>query len=477
MYAFLPSGVILASDRQQGLFVLRYTGTHGHLRGTVTVEGSGAPLEGATVRLAESGDSTTTLANGDYLFVAEAGAYEAQVILYGYEAQSVPVVIDSAGMDTLDAALTPFPLGDVAGVVRDAQTNAPIDQATVTVPGSELESLTAADGAYSLAGVVAGTARLDVAAFGYASRRFLVNVDAGGAVEEDLLLPPAILAYDMEAADGWTAGAPGDDATGGIWERDDPFRVAGGTTQPADDHSPLGVDCWITDNPTGNGAGVSDTDVDEGKTTLLSPVLDLASVSAPVVSYWRWWTNTPAGSGGDDPWKVEVRNDGGESWVVVEETLDAAPAWTEVVVHLSDLLAPTSQVQFRFTVADDGIPSTVEALLDDFMVYEGDPLTAVAAGRSPAAATTSLRSAPNPFNPRTVVRYDLASAGEVRLTVVNLAGQQVRTLVEGPAAAGPHEVAWDGRDESGRTLASGVYFSRLEVDGRPLAARKMLLVR
>jgi len=83
---------------------------------------------------------------------------------------------------------------------------------------------------------------------------------------------------------------------------------------------------------------------------------------------------------------------------------------------------------------------------------------------------------PNPFNPVTEIRFDLPAAAEVNLAVFNLLGQQVRSLEQTRLPAGHHRAVWDGRDESGRPVSSGIYFYRLEADGFT-AKRKMLLLK
>ncbi|MSS73107.1 MAG: choice-of-anchor D domain-containing protein [Candidatus Latescibacteria bacterium] len=91
--------------------------------------------------------------------------------------------------------------------------------------------------------------------------------------------------------------------------------------------------------------------------------------------------------------------------------------------------------------------------------------------------STFLNAAyPNPFNPATTLRYSLSEAGEVRLTVYNLSGQVVRHLVSGWQAAGPYAVVWDGKDDMGRGVASGVYIGRLET-GAFAQAQRMVLVK
>jgi len=91
--------------------------------------------------------------------------------------------------------------------------------------------------------------------------------------------------------------------------------------------------------------------------------------------------------------------------------------------------------------------------------------------------TSSLSVAyPNPFNPVTTLRYDLAEAGEVRLTIYNVAGQVVRRLASGRQVAGQYSVIWDGRDDAGRAVATGVYLARLEA-GAFRQTQKMLLLK
>jgi hypothetical protein len=98
---------------------------------------------------------------------------------------------------------------------------------------------------------------------------------------------------------------------------------------------------------------------------------------------------------------------------------------------------------------------------------------------SSTGSVTPLRSAlgenyPNPFNPETTITYDLAQREAVTLTVYNLAGQQVRQLVDMEQAAGSHKVTWDGHDASGQKLASGVYLCTLHAGGFA-ATRKVML--
>ena len=92
-------------------------------------------------------------------------------------------------------------------------------------------------------------------------------------------------------------------------------------------------------------------------------------------------------------------------------------------------------------------------------------------------ANSLSQNYPNPFNPETTIPYALNSDAIVSLTIYNIAGQVVRKLVDGEAlAAGQYQAVWDGRSESGTSVASGMYFYLLHA-GDFVAKRKMVLLR
>jgi len=87
-----------------------------------------------------------------------------------------------------------------------------------------------------------------------------------------------------------------------------------------------------------------------------------------------------------------------------------------------------------------------------------------------------LENYPNPFNPTTHIRFALPQAGHVRLDLYNVAGQQLRTLVDDQLTAGHYETTWDGRDKAGFNAASGVYFAVLQT-ANSRQTRSMVLAR
>ena len=95
----------------------------------------------------------------------------------------------------------------------------------------------------------------------------------------------------------------------------------------------------------------------------------------------------------------------------------------------------------------------------------------------PPSSFTRLQDCfPNPFNPTTTIRFELARDGQVSLAVYNLAGRLVRQLVQETRAAGAHEAVWRGRDARGHTVAAGVYFVRLKT-GDTVDTRRVTMVK
>jgi len=87
-----------------------------------------------------------------------------------------------------------------------------------------------------------------------------------------------------------------------------------------------------------------------------------------------------------------------------------------------------------------------------------------------------LAAYPNPFNPETTIRYELASRVHVSLRVYDVSGAVVRTLVSGDKPAGSYSLTWSGRDDHGSAVGSGVYFYRITA-GDFSDVRKMTLVK
>jgi len=136
----------------------------------------------------------------------------------------------------------------------------------------------------------------------------------------------------------------------------------------------------------------------------------------------------------------------------------AAPAGDVLYYYLN-------QVDLNGTMVRSGV---IQVVLSD--------RTSITGAQALPTANVLMQNFPNPFNPETTIAYDLTQAGTVTLTVYNVSGQAVRTLVNGEAlSAGHYRSVWDGRDQSGVRVGSGVYFYVLQAPGFTSTKRMLLL--
>jgi len=273
----------------------------------------------------------------------------------------------------------------------------------------------------------------------------------------------AIFADDMEADLDWTAGIAGDTATTGQWLLADPV---GTTYQPEDDHTPApGTMCYVTGNSfPGDTAGAAD--VDGGTTTLLSPIFDLSGASWAMVSYWRYYVLETTY---DDEFIVDVSNDGGATWSVLE-TVASTEGWFQARFDLDPAVIDlTAEMQLRFRATDTGGGSLIEALIDD--VYVAATRSDITAVDTPPVAV-SLSAYPNPFNPSTSLAFSLPRAGTVELVVHDSAGRVVARPLVGARPAGAGQVVWQADQ-----LASGLYLVTLRLDGEIVRSTKLTLLK
>ena len=147
---------------------------------------------------------------------------------------------------------------------------------------------------------------------------------------------------------------------------------------------------------------------------------------------------------------------------------DAASLAEIVLTRISADRAPMAKI--------DGIRVTTEW---DFQTPSNVRLDPLVMPRKPLL----FQNYPNPFNPETTIRFHLPQMSEVTLTVYDVLGRRVRTLTQGEWSSGSHEIIWDGRDQYGSVVATGVYFYRIRMT--PLApgsesiqmVKKMLYLR
>ncbi len=459
------------------------------------------PLQGANVQFLDTGYSFSSDQDGYYIGVAAPDTYTARVTMPGFAPQNVQVIIEPEEITVQDFALTDIagPLfSDVTGHGFTKDTAGPYSiSATVTDystvqevkiyhrvnNGQWQESTIFGVGdvySFNIPGQPSGT-KIDFYLKAWDGIG-LMSIEPFGAplTFHSLFITDEIYNYECEdpGDPSWTMGIPGDDATTGHWERVNPVGTEwnGHQLQPSQDHTPdPGVKCYVTGQHTpGQGAGYND--VDEGCTTLLTPIFDFSGVERAFITYHRWWSQS--GNAADDDFVIDISDDGGVTWEPVERIPGSENWWQEVNIDVSDYVDLTDQVMMRFVACDLGSQGLVEGAVDDFSVEVFAPLATSVDGLFRPYASLSQNS-PNPFSGRetgTEIRFSLSNPADATLQIFDASGRLVRTLLDAPLTSGSHALEWDGRDDQGRSVGSGMYFYRLKA-GAFEQSRQMTILR
>ncbi|MCA9752959.1 MAG: choice-of-anchor B family protein [Gemmatimonadetes bacterium] len=478
VYPFRGDDVFYASDRQNGLFILRFDGDFaGEIQGTVRNLATSAPLDSAHVRIIGTQFDYPTDGAGTYSGLISGGSYQVVTTRFGYQPDTANVVIPPNGVLVHDVDLQAIPNGTVEITLLSARDGLPIAGARGFVFDSPIVNLeTDANGQVTIPGLPAGipwTARFGK--FGFELTDVAVVPAVGTTTPVSANANPGFY-DDFQNDQAWVSGAPGDDATDGLWERAIPFGSYWlGPVGPDVDASGLDTGfAWVTENHTPSFVGTSD--VDNGRTTLLSPVFDASGFGTVGLRYQRWFSNR-APSQSDDEFRTDVSTDGGSTWTNLETLSFGTDSWAEVTIDLSSVVTPTATMQLRFVAEDLGDDQYVEAGVDEVALLFGatDAPGGIAAG--PLASLSLSAPVPNPARDRQEIRFDVPAAGPATLAVYDVAGRRVATLLGGSrVAAGRQSVTWSGRDDAGREVAPGVYFAKLEAAGE-VRTRKITRIR
>lgn len=277
----------------------------------------------------------------------------------------------------------------------------------------------------------------------------------------------------------WQAGVADDNSTTGEWELDIPigsFATPGDfstVVAPYYEHTG-GADgelCYITGNSSSPDAALGENDVDGGKTTLQSPIMDFSELENPAISYWRWYTNSPPSGAnpGADWWEVLISDDGGSTWVHVEETKSSDISWRRNAFRVADYVNLTDEIRMRFIASDsirlgqnlDG-GSLIEAAFDDFHVYEISEPDFI----QESNVLNSLNLWPNPADQNFTADIRLNQSSNTRISILDIEGREVYSEDLGTLVSGRHRI-----QIATNKLAQGMYVVQLFTNDQMRATR------
>lgn len=369
-YPFLPSGLLLATDRSEGLFLLEPTYQKAaYLEGIVTNASTTNPLDLVDVVIQGDDQTSSSDAVGFYATgILGTGTYNVTYSKVGYFPQTVAVNLVTGVITNQDIALVPIPPYNFTVKVRESGTNDPIIGADIRLEASLIEEEDQSNGLgdrmFTLYYQEPYT--ITVGKWGYVTDCYQQVIDQNTG-EITVFLDPGI--YDDFSFDfGWSTS---NFASTGHWERGAPNNATTNAGIPGFD---VGFDCGNAAYVTGNAAGVGADadDVDGGEVTLISPVMDLTGYGDPQVNYARWFYTQFGPSDPDDSLRVSVSNGVTVAQIdIIGEDVPTFGDWQYVNLRLQDYISITANMQFFFQTSDfDPDVNITEAGVDIFFINE-----------------------------------------------------------------------------------------------------------
>lgn len=466
LYPFLPSGIVLVSDIDNGLYVCDAVYVRAcWLEGEVTNAQSGALLDGVEVEIftSQANQATTDLLGAYETGLATAGTYDVQYSKAGYVPKTISVELENGVLTIENVALEP--ILTISGHIVSAENGNSVPNAQIVLTDGESDflALSNEDGNFSLV-LEPGSFDIIAGAWGY-QYTVLTGNDISGNTSLTIELEEGyqddfIFDYNWTTDDG--------DASAGFWERGEPigtFRNNGIAVNPGFDISTdIGDQCYVTGNGGGNSG---DDDVDDGTVVLTSPVMDLSGYESPELSYYLWWYND-GGNGSDPDDQVAVIVSNGTDEVEIEVVTQSGSAWRPISeFNLVDYITITDNMTVRFVTGDfDPTGHLVEAAVDAFLVVEGEVINGL---NDPLAAGVRMEVFPNPFQEAISLRYTIDQTFETAsVEVFNALGQKQESL---------SLQTGQGNVQLGAQLNPGLYTLRMVVDGRLSQTKKVIKMK
>ena len=372
---YLPSGNLIISDMEEGLYILKPTYTLGaYVLGTVTDADTGLPIPNATIDWKDLKDkiqSTKSGFSGNFKTgIGTAGAYSLEISQQGYQTETV--IVDAVLGKTIQVNVQLKPIPVFTHLVIDATTGKPIENAKIKIEDNDgflYETTSNSEGKYTVYQNMTNTYQITAGKWGYITNHLanqIINVETYVIN----LSPGYYDDFDLDL--GWTTEAT---SPTGLLTRAKPNPSYGqgfSLYNPEEDcSSDIGDHCFVTGNSEDGQAGGDD--VDDGYVRLISPVFNLSGYKLPQINFNRWFANGGGqGSPPNDSLKIMLTN-GSETKLIDFEVNDGLfeQAWHEVNINVMDFLTEHREnLQLIVEAIDFDEGHLVDAAFDKFEVIE-----------------------------------------------------------------------------------------------------------
>jgi len=425
VYPYLPSGTIVVSNIDEGLFVFTPTYVRAcYLEGNVTDSITNAPINGATIEILTTNFTKSSKLTGDYATgYLTPGTYSVKYSKAGYKTKIISGINLAAGQLTIqNVQLAPLVSFSYNIHVQEVGTGTPISGANVWLMNSDFSftATTNANGDAALPAIFADTYELIVGHWGHITSCTQNNSIASTGVTTVQLMPGY---YDDFVFDfGWvrTGSAPK-----GRWERVVPIGTTDGG-KPAnagyDDTTDCSTYAYVTQN---GGTGAGQNDVDNGSTIITSPVFDLTGYTNPSINYSRWFYVGGGGNNAPNDSITIFLKDATHNVLMdfAYDSITGMSAWFQKSFLISNFMPPSSTMQLIVVVRDRNPGHIVEGGFDKFYIT-GAP---VGIDEQISKAGT-LKAYPNPFNTDISISYDVLDNKKSAIQIVDVTGRVVELI-------------------------------------------------
>ncbi len=479
----------------------------GTISGSVTDSITGGPIEGAAV--SDGTRSDTTDASGNYTIEnvpVDTFTITASISVY------LPFSIDGVVVTANDTSLVDFqlikvPNGTISGTVTDAATGNPVPGALVS-NGTDADT-TDAGGNYIMEGLLLDVYTLSASASGYMSLSLdsvvVTQNDTSTADFQLTKFPDLVGFWAFEESSGTTAYDSSQNHNDGIIYGPTSTLGKSGLAFEFD-----GTDDYVTIPRSASlDGGITD------EITLMAWIKIPAGSRYSIIERWLfgadveersfvldikkgqvWFGLSGDGTSDDSRFLLSSNTVGSDTWTHVAATCDGS----SMNIYINAVLDPESNTSpsgihpsaadvhiGKWEFASNQSDYPFNGTMDEVKIYkralsaqevEDDYHSApVGIGKNLALENGGLQAYPNPLNHSTTIRYTTTLPGKVGISIYNMSGQKIRDLVDETQPADNHWVVWDGTDARGEPAGSGIFFCTFDIDDKPVATKKLVLLQ
>jgi len=372
---------------------------------------------------------------GSYYRLLTNDTYNVTISAYGYDSQTYEDVVIDDDVTLLDVALVPSSSTiDLSGVVTDGDTGEPLANAVVAIQDFGVPSVTTnANGEYIIE---------DLYEFNYMIAVYS-SIHAGLLEQHFVTAANSVIDFELYAIP---------DGTFENGEYESSWNLSGNNN-------------WVIDNATvysGNYSARSGTIYDD-QTSSLS--ISLFVQDDGEISFYQ---------------KVSSETDYDYLRFYIDNTLQdnwsGNGSWEFETFSVESGFHTFKWEYYK----DGGVSSFQDCAWIDEITFPANSVDVTPDENSMIQIAEFYGNYPNPFNPTTTFSYNLATESEISLTLFNVKGQKIKTLVNENQTAGNHQITWDGTDDHGKKVSTGIYFSHCDVNNEEsdyTSVKKVLLLK